>query len=169
MQIKVPTENGYLPDRYGKFAPAEYRIDDGPTLSFPIDITDVPTGTQTFAVTMVDHDAIPVGGFTWIHWVAANIPGNLTQIPENASQSGEVAMTFGNNSTAGHMVGNQNPLTNQRYTGPLPPDKDHRYTVTLYALDQTLPLSDGFWLNQLQDEMAGHILASATQIVWSRA
>lgn len=168
MQIKVPLENGYLPDIYGKYAPAEYRIDNGPVRSFPIEISDVPTGTKTFAVTMIDHDAIPVGGFTWIHWVAANLPGNLTTIPENASQSGEVPMTFGNNSTAGHMVGNQNPLTAQRYSGPLPPDKDHRYTVDVYALDAKLPLQDGFWLNELHDAMAGHILAQAEQIVLGR-
>lgn len=168
MQIKVPTENGYLPDIYGKYAPAEYRIDNGPTRSFPIEIQDAPAGTKTFAVTMIDHDAIPVGGFTWIHWVAANLPGDLTTIPENASQSGEVPMTFGNNSTAGGMVGNHNPQTAQRYSGPLPPDKDHRYIVTVYALDSELPLQDGFWLNQLHDAMADHILAQATQTVLGR-
>lgn len=169
MQINVPIENGYLPDIYGKFAPAEYRIDDGPVRSFPIAITDAPGGTKTFAVTMIDHDAIPVGGFTWIHWVAANLPGDLTEIPENASQSGAVDMTYGKNSTAGGLVQNQNPQTNQHYTGPLPPDKDHRYTVTVYALDAQLPLQDGFWLNQLHDAMNGHILTEATQIVLSRA
>ncbi|MCH5461735.1 YbhB/YbcL family Raf kinase inhibitor-like protein [Lactobacillus sp. LC28-10] len=168
MEIKVPVTNGYLPDIYGKYAPKEYRIDDGPVRSFPIEIKDAPAGTETYAVTMIDHDAIPVGGFTWIHWVAANLPGNLTAIPENASQSGDVPMTFGNNSTAGRLVNNQNLQTSQHYTGPLPPDKDHRYTVTVYALDAKLPLHDGFWLNQLHDAMAGHILAEATQVVLGR-
>ncbi|MFC6255185.1 YbhB/YbcL family Raf kinase inhibitor-like protein [Secundilactobacillus hailunensis] len=168
MQIKVPEENGYLPDIYGKYAPKEYRIDNGPTRSFPIDIKDAPAETETYAVTMIDHDAIPVGGFTWIHWVAANLPGNLTTIPENASQSGDVPMTFGNNSTAGGLVNNQNPQTSQHYSGPLPPDKDHHYTVTVYALDTKLPLENGFWLNQLHDAMAGHILAEATQVVLGR-
>ena len=168
MQIKVPEENGYLPDIYGKYAPAEYRIDNGPTRSFPIDIKDAAAETETYAVTMIDHDAIPVGGFTWIHWVAANLPGNLTTIPENASQSGDVPMTFGNNSTAGGLVNNQNPQTSQHYSGPLPPDKDHHYTVTVYALDTKLPLENGFWLNHLHDAMSGHVLAEATQVVLGR-
>lgn len=169
MQIKVPIENGFLPDIYGKYAPEKYRINNGPVRSFPIEIKDTPAGTKTYAITMIDHDAIPVSGFTWIHWVAANLPGDLTTIPENASQSGEVAMTFGNNSTAGGLVHNQDQQTNQHYAGPVPPDKEHRYTVTVYALNDKLPLEDGFWLNELHDAMKGHVLAEATQVVLSRA
>lgn len=169
MQIEVPVTNGYLPDIYGKYAPEKYRIDDGPVRSFPIKIMAAPADTKTFAVVMIDHDAIPVSGFTWIHWVAANLPGDLTTIPENASQSGEVPMTFGNNSTAGGLVHNQNPLTSQHYNGPMPPNKDHRYTVIVYALDSKLPLKDGFWLNDLHDAMKDHVLAEASQVVLGRA
>ncbi|GAX06401.1 phosphatidylethanolamine-binding protein [Secundilactobacillus pentosiphilus] len=169
MQIKVPVQNGLLPDIYGKYAPEKYRINNGPVRSFPIEIKDTPAGTKTYAITMIDHDAIPVSGFTWIHWVAANLPGDLTTIPENASQSGEVAMTFGNNSSAGRLVHSQDQQTSQHYTGPVPPDKNHRYTVTVYALDDKLPLEDGFWLNELHDAMKGHVLAEATQVVLSRA
>jgi phosphatidylethanolamine-binding protein (PEBP) family uncharacterized protein len=39
----------------------------------------------------------------------------------------------------------------------------------VYALDTKLPLTDGFWLNQLMDAMDGHILAEATQVVMGRA
>ncbi|GAA3606480.1 YbhB/YbcL family Raf kinase inhibitor-like protein [Secundilactobacillus similis] len=169
MKINVPTDNGFLPDIYGKFAPDDQKMGGNPVRSFPIQFSEVPANTATFAVTMIDHDAIPVGGFTWIHWVAANLPGTLTELPENASQSGAVAMTFGKNSNAGALVGGTNPLVTERYTGPLPPDQDHRYTITVYALDTKLPLTDGFWLNQLMDAMDGHILAKATQVVMGRA
>ncbi|KRM59319.1 YbhB/YbcL family Raf kinase inhibitor-like protein [Secundilactobacillus malefermentans] len=169
MKISIPTDNGVLANKYSKYATEEDLLNGQPVTSFPIDITEVPTGVKTFAVTMIDHDAIPVGGFTWIHWVAANLPGNLTQIPENASQSGEVQMTFGKNSTAGKLVGQTNPAIFQHYTGPFPPDKDHRYTVTVYAIDEKLPLKDGFWLNDLWDAMDGHVLAQTSQTLIGRA
>lgn len=169
MQISIPTENGFLPAKYSKQATGANQHNGRPVTSFPIDLKDVPAGTATFAVTMVDHDAIPVGGFTWIHWVAANLPGNLTQIPENASLSGDVSMTFGRNSSGGGLVGETDPAVTQHYTGPMPPDKDHNYLVTVYALDQELDLPDGFWLNELWAKMNGHVLAQAEQTVIGRA
>ena len=45
-----------------------------PTYSLPLKIEDAPEGTKSFAVVMEDKDAFPVsGGFSWIHWTAANI------------------------------------------------------------------------------------------------
>lgn len=169
MKISVPVKSGHLPDVYGKFAPESEKHNGAPVRSFPITIKDAPEETVTYAVTVLDHDAIPVGGFTWIHWVVANIDGSLTEIPDNASQSGDIAMTLGKNSTAGSLVGNADPQTNQHYVGPQPPDRDHRYTVTVYAIDEKLPLFDGFWLNQMMDAMHDHILAKASTIVMSRA
>lgn len=168
MKIDIPVTNGYLPDKFGKHAADEFKRDGGPIRSFPITLTDVPAGTKTFAVTMIDHDAIPVGGFTWIHWVAANIDGSLTVIPENASLDPAIQMTYGKNSQGGHMVNNPDEALGTHYTGPMPPDKDHRYTTTVYALDDQLPLQDGFWLNELWDAMEGHVLAQATKVVLSR-
>ncbi|NRO85147.1 hypothetical protein IMAU10149_01739 [Lactobacillus helveticus] len=42
MKIEVPTMNGYLFDRYGKFAPADQKIEGKPSRSFPIFVSDVP-------------------------------------------------------------------------------------------------------------------------------
>ena len=169
MKISVPVEGGHLPDVYGKFAPNSDKIDGTPVRSFPITIEDAPEDTVTFALTFVDHDAVPVSGFTWIHWIAGNIPGDISEIPENASQSGELEMTQGRNSTAGGQVGNDNPVTNQTYNGPQPPDRDHRYTLTVYAMDEKLPLFNGFWMNQMMDAMNDHILDQAEIVVMSRA
>ena len=44
MRIKVELEDGMLPDRFGKHAPAEYQIDGHAVRSFPIEIEDVPAG-----------------------------------------------------------------------------------------------------------------------------
>lgn len=86
MQVSVPLENGLLADEYGKYAPASAILADHPIKSFPISISDAPAATKSFALVFVDFDSTPVCGFTWIHWLAANIPATMTTIPANASR-----------------------------------------------------------------------------------
>lgn len=100
MKVNVPLDHGFLPDKYAKKAAPEFQLKDHPIVSFPIDIQDAPAGTQTFALTLVDFDAIPVCGFAWIHWTAANIPVELNHLPENASRELHDFIQ-GNNSAAG--------------------------------------------------------------------
>ncbi|MHA5066769.1 hypothetical protein ACX280_06340 [Cetobacterium somerae] len=42
--------------------------------------------------------------------------------------------------------------------GPVPPNKTHTYTITLYALDKEIDLKKGFYLNELYDAIDGHVL-----------
>ena len=60
MRIFVGLDNGLLPDRFGKHAPEAYQLDGHPVRSFPIEITDVPEGARTLALTFLDYDAVPV-------------------------------------------------------------------------------------------------------------
>lgn len=168
MQISVPLINGYLPDKYGKYAPAQDMLADHPVRSFPIQITDAPTNTKSFALVFVDFDSTPVCGFTWIHWLAANLPTTMTDIPENASRSAKGQFVQGNNSNAGRLVNGDDRIISG-YVGPQPPDKDHDYTLTVYALDSTLPLTDGYWLNDFLHAAKGHVLAKAKATLPSRA
>lgn len=168
MKITVPTTNGYLDDRFGKYASPTDQHQGTPTRSFPITIAAAPAGTQTFALQLIDFDAVPVSGFPWIHWVAVNIPAATTTIAENASHTGLTAMVQGHNSSSGAMVGNTDPVTATGYVGPQPPNADHAYTLTVFALDTTLPLTDGFWLNEARHAMAGHMLAEVSVDLWSR-
>ncbi len=156
MHISVPTKAGYLDDLYGRRA----NVSAGP-VSFPINIADVPAGTKTLALTLVDFDAIPVGGLPWIHWIVANIPADVVDIPENASRSGVIDFVQGHNSLAGDIFGETDPEITTRYANPAPPDQDHAYTLTVYALDTVLPLKEGFWMNELYHAMANHILDEA--------
>ncbi|AVK61768.1 YbhB/YbcL family Raf kinase inhibitor-like protein [Lactobacillus sp. CBA3605] len=165
MKVSIPTENGVLAAEYSKQAAPDQQYKGHPIMSFPIEITAVPAETQTLAFAFYDHDAIPVGGFTWIHWIAANLPAETTTIPANASQTGVVPMVQGNNSTAGKYTGETDLKVTQHYVGPYPPNKDHEYTFTLYALDTTLPLKPGYWLNNFYKVSAGHILATAETTV----
>lgn len=152
MQLIVPNKKGYLDDRYGQ------RQGLVVPCSFPFDITEFPQETEAFALTFVDFDAIPVGGFPWIHWIAANIAPADYRIPENASHGQDFAFVQGHNSMAGAYVGETDTAVNTGYANPAPPDKNHAYTLSVYALDKTLKLKSGFWMNELYDAMDGHII-----------
>ena len=127
MDIHVELENGLLPDRFGKYAPAEDLVDGHPCVSFPIEVRDVPAGTRSLALTFLDWDAIPVGGFCWIHWIACNFPADTALIPENASASGAVPCVQGSNSDFSPLAGGHtDPRIIHRYAGPYPPRQDAR-------------------------------------------
>lgn len=159
MKIKVNTENNYLADTYSKYAADELKREGIPFVSFPIQFADLPSGTTSIALTLIDYDAVPVCGFPWIHWTAANIPGSIIEIPENASETRPFTMVQGQNSFASPLGGQQDPKIIHQYGGPTPPDKDHDYTLTVYALDKELNLKDGYFLNELLKEIEGHVLA----------
>ncbi|USS88389.1 YbhB/YbcL family Raf kinase inhibitor-like protein [Fructilactobacillus hinvesii] len=166
MKINVPLQACFLPDQYTKHAATTAKVDNKyPVVSFPIEFKDVPEQAQSLALTLIDPDSIPVCGFAYIHWVAANLDPRLTKLPENASQSGVVSMTFGNNSLAGGLLHVTDERLNRHYVGPTPPDQPHDYQLTVTALDQKLDLPDGFWLNQLEQQMTGHVLAQATAVL----
>ena len=170
MRINVKLENGLLPDRFGKHARPADRREGFPVRSFPIEIADVPDGAQSLALTFIDFDAVPVGGFVWIHWLACDFAPDIRLIPENASASGSLACTQGRNSNWSPMAhGSTDPRVFARYCGPQPPDKTHEYTLTVYALDCTLGLSEGYYLNEFRRAIKGHVLAEATVELPSRA
>ncbi|PWF99820.1 YbhB/YbcL family Raf kinase inhibitor-like protein [Levilactobacillus bambusae] len=162
MKISVPLQNGVLPDQYAKYATGSDVHNGQPVRSFPIRIEDAPEGTQSFALSLLDFDAIPVSGFPWIHWVAANFPGDITEIPEDDSRTLVVPHTLGKNSNAGSLINETNPSIIEHYTGPFPPDADHTYTLTVYALKSVLDLEEGFWLNELMHDADSQTLTTAT-------
>jgi Raf kinase inhibitor-like YbhB/YbcL family protein len=170
MQIKVTLDqNGYLPDKYGKHAAAEFTNARGNALcSFPIEIADVPAGTKSLALTFIDYDAIQVSRFAWTHWIACNIGPDVGLIPENAALSGEISMVQGANSYGSFFVGETDPNFIFRYGGPKPPDADHDYTLTIYALDQKLDLAEGYFLNNFMKAIRGHVIDSAELVIRSR-
>lgn len=164
MKLSVELERGLLPDKYGKFAGEEYREFDAPVVNFPINITEIPAGTKTLSVSLIDYDAVPVGGFPWIHWLAANLPAE--SVPEDLAH-GSIAYTKGTNSLWSKVK--DNPALTQAYIGPMPPDKTHNYTLSVFALDTELDLADGFFLNDLRNASVGHVLEVALLDLPSRA
>ena len=71
MKIAIPLdEKGMLPDRFGKYSSPELRRDGNNICSFPIEVSGVPEGAKSLALSLVDYDSVPVCGFAWIHFFA---------------------------------------------------------------------------------------------------
>ena len=169
MQVSVPTSNGLLLDKYGKYAPKEAIYNKTRQSLFRLKLRTSLKKPNNCA-NPFDFDSVPVCGFAWIHWIAANIPAASTvEIPENASQKGGIQMIQGNNSTAGPLIGETDPLTTQHYIGPTPPDKTHDYWLDIYALDSKLDLKEGFWLNEFYHAAKPHIIERKRISILSRA
>lgn len=127
-------DGGPIPEEYGY---------EEQNVNPPLHVAGVPEEAASLALVMDDPDAKPVAGKVWDHWVLYNIPAETTQIREDEAPGVEGANDFGE---AG-------------YGGPNPPDKEHTYVFTLYALDTELDLSQGATKEEVENAMEGHVLA----------
>ena len=96
--------------------------------------TGVPAGTQSFALAITDPDLPEEFGFprSFAHWLVCNIPGDARELPTGASGTG--AMPAGALELPSDFVTFGIPGFGRGYGGPWPPDREHRYYFTLYAL-----------------------------------
>lgn len=150
---------GVIEDRYG--IKSSEVIQGVPQRSLPYSWTGVPEGTKSFALVFQDYDNVPDEGFSWLHWLAADIPVRLNGLPENASREDE-ALIQGVNSWSvpyGPYAGIDRDLA-VHYGGPAP-ERRHEYETRLYALDKVLGMKSGFYYNELLRAMEGHVLGEA--------
>jgi Raf kinase inhibitor-like YbhB/YbcL family protein len=125
----------------GATVPKQFTCDGSDTPP-PIELSDPPQNTRSYAVIMDDPDA-PKGTFT--HWVAYDIPAGTSDLQSNTGKT--LRNSFGRNG----------------YGGPCPPPGHgpHRYFFTVYAVDvPLLPLS-GKTRQDLEKALENHTLASA--------
>lgn len=108
--------NGVIPNQFTFSLGGQCR---GNNLSPPLVIGDVPLGTQSLALTLLDLD-----GGNFLHWKAWDIPAMTVALPHNASARGGFRQATNDFGTDG-------------YGGPCPPTPNHRYVFTLYALNTT--------------------------------
>lgn len=104
--------------------------DASPQLSW----SGFPKETRSFAVTVYDPDAPTLSGF-W-HWAVANLPAEVTELPEDAGAGKELP---------GGALTLVNDVGMRRYVGAAPPPGHgvHRYYVAVHAVDvEKLDLSE---------------------------
>jgi len=124
---------------------------DGDNLSPPLEWSEPPPGTQSFALIVEDPDA-PSGMFR--HWGVYNIPGARRTLPEGA---GHGARTEG-------MGQGVNDFGHPRYDGPAPPRGHgvHHYHFRLLALDtESLTQAPRMSIEDIKKAAQAHALATA--------
>ncbi len=112
---------------------------------------DVPPGTQSLALIVDDPDAPDPAAprTTWVHWLLYNLPADCSGLPEAVA-----ALPAG----CGEGI---NDWQRTGYGGPCPPIGRHRYFFKLYALDTRLLELGTPTKAQLEQAMAGHVIAQA--------
>lgn len=85
----------------------------------------------------------------WLHWVVFNLPADVKELAEGPKKMPKDAV-----------IG-LNSWKRYDYGGPCPPDRQHDYIFTLYALDTTLDLPKNAPIGAIKEAMEGHILDEA--------
>ena len=139
MQLKSPAfaTGGAIPARH---------TGEGEDVSPELAWTDVPAGTQSFAVICHDPDAplVTPGHYGYVHWVLYNIPGDTTGLAEATDDHTPGSSDFGR----------------PGYGGPMPPEGHgvHNYFFWVLALDANLDLEPGLSLWTLLERVESHVI-----------
>jgi Raf kinase inhibitor-like YbhB/YbcL family protein len=127
----------------------------GKSLSPQVSWTKGPASTKSYAVALEDADAhtgnpdVPI-----THWLAFNIPANVTSLPGGLKPQGAATPPAG--FTFARNIARQNA-----YFGPrTPPRTTHHYHLQVLALDTTLPLMEGATRAEVAAAMSGHVVGT---------
>jgi Raf kinase inhibitor-like YbhB/YbcL family protein len=124
----------------------------GKNISVPLAWRNTPSGTKSFALSMVDPHPVAQN---WVHWLVINIPADAASLEEGASKKKMPAGSIELKNSFGEIG----------YGGPQPPKGtgDHPYVFTLYALSvEKLDLGTNVSLSAFNKALEGKILGSAT-------
>jgi len=136
---------------HNEMIPAMYTC-DGEDVSPPLAWQGLPGDARSLVLIVDDPDA-PVG--TWVHWVLYNLPVSEHSLPEKIAPLAEPLPGASHGRNSWGKLG---------YGGPCPPGGTHRYIFKLYALDTMLELQPGARKNEVEAQIAGHVLAEARLI-----
>jgi Raf kinase inhibitor-like YbhB/YbcL family protein len=151
---KVQTMNFALSDMQltstafaeGERIPAKHS-GEGDDVSPALAWTDVPEGTESFALICHDPDApvVSPGAYGFVHWVLYNIPGSVKSLPEAVDD---------------YTVGGNDFGDGRAYGGPMPPEGHgtHRYFFWLFALSSKPDLEAGLSLWDLLGKIEPDVL-----------
>jgi Raf kinase inhibitor-like YbhB/YbcL family protein len=141
----------------GKYLPtkcAHRNVKGGQNVSPGVEWTDVPPGTKSFVLSIIDRH--PVAN-NWVHWQLVNIPPSVREIPERASGAFRVLPA--------ECMELRNSYGENGYGGPNPPRGTgaHEYEITVHALDlPVLSLGPFATLTECLAAMQGHVLTTAS-------
>ena len=124
----------------------------GKNISVPLSWKNVPSGTKSVALMVVDPHPVAQN---WVHWLVINIPANVASLEEGTSRK---KMPPGS-------VELKNSSGDLGYGGPQPPKVtgDHPYIFTLYALSvEKLNLGVNTSLSAFKKAFEGKIPGSTT-------
>ena len=139
----------------GSEIPAKYTQASPNPVSPKLEWTNVPDGTQSFVLNMIDPDtALQRKTDTVVHWVAFNIPATARELPENVPAEAKLA---------DGTIQIKNLRGTVGFLGPGAPaaGPNHHYTWELYALDTKLDLTPDATRADVLKAIDGHILGKA--------
>ena len=115
---------------------------DGQNISPHLRWTNIPNGTKSFVVIIVNRDA-----YDFVHWILYDIPASITELQRGFNPSGNIKQGM-------------NDYGFPEYGGPCPPPGEtHRYFFRVYAINQpTLGLNNLANKEQVRQAMQGKIL-----------
>lgn len=132
--------------RDGEPIPREYGYEER-NVNPPLIVENVPEEAESLALIVDDPDAREPAGKIWDHWLVWNIDPDIGEIREAWDP--------------GDAVEGQNDFGETGYGGPNPPDREHTYEFTVYALNTTLDLSSSATKDELTEAMEGRVLAES--------
>ncbi|KQY26631.1 PEBP family protein [Rhizobium sp. Root483D2] len=109
-------------------------------------------GAVSYAIVMEDPDSKPIKPF--VHWVAWNIPGTVTSLPEGLQEQLRLVEPEG-------VLQGRNSSGTHGYFGPKPPvgDPAHHYHFQILALDQMLDIPPTSDRDAFLAAASGHVIA----------
>lgn len=130
----------------GQAIPVEFTC-DGAGRSPPLQWSDAPAKTQSFALVVEDPDA-PEG--TFHHWGVYDIPASVHELTAGAGNTDELKQT-------------SNDFDRPGYGSPCPPkgEKPHHYRFRVMALDVAQLSAAPADVKDLLDATEDHVLGSA--------
>jgi Raf kinase inhibitor-like YbhB/YbcL family protein len=128
------------------------RMCGGQNISPPLQWSNVPAGTKSFGIVLLDPDGRLGEGV--VHWIAYGIPASVTSFAE-----GEMTKQ------SEKFVGGKGTRNNAMYIGPCPPVGDalHHYVFTVIATDlEPTALKAGLTRDEFYAAIAGHAKGGAS-------
>jgi Raf kinase inhibitor-like YbhB/YbcL family protein len=142
----------------GAIIPNKYTQADPSPVSPKLEWTNAPAGVVSYAIIMHDPDTAPnKKSEDILHWMAFNIPGTATGLPEGVPTNATLPDGTVQAKSFRGGVGYMGPGAGA--AGPY-----HKYTVELFALDTKLDLGPDATRADVLKAMDGHVLAKAALV-----